>query len=188
MLVSSGQDCTLQVWKYSDFVLEEPKATMGLGGQEQTYCDLSIHPQGHIMASACSDRTVVVWDMVRGEPAYSCMGHGGAVTVVAFNTNGSKIVSGDSDGKLIYWDVAESQATLSGVIKAELDDPDLKGFTACEFHPDGQGFVVTTVDGFYVVDQCRVAPPPTVASFMRLSPQEEAKKKKKEDAKRKKRR
>jgi len=166
-------------------ILEEPKVTMTLGGQEQIYCALSVHPQGLIMASACSDNTVVVWDLVRGEPAYACSGHAGPVTICAFNSNGSKIVSGDSEGKLIYWDSAESQATLSGVVKAEIDDPDLKALTACEFHPDGQGFVVATVDGFFVVDQCRVTPPPTAASYMRLSPKEEAKKKRKEQKKRK---
>ena len=70
----------------------------------------------------------------------------------------------------------ESQACMSGVVDQEKKDASIKAITALEFHPDGQALIVATVDGLMVVDQCRVTPPPTVASYMRLSPKQEKEK------------
>ncbi|KAG1671543.1 hypothetical protein FOA52_011265 [Chlamydomonas sp. UWO 241] len=53
---------------------------------------------GRMLATASSDRTVRLWDLVNGVCKHALEGHIGAVNAVAFNPDGHTIVTGGNDG------------------------------------------------------------------------------------------
>jgi len=57
-------------------------------------------PQGDILASVSSDKTLRLWEMPDGRPAQTRTEHTGAVNCVAFSPDGTRLASGASDGSL----------------------------------------------------------------------------------------
>lgn len=73
--------------------------------------DLAIHPQGRILAAACADGSVRIWDCTNGELLHQFrktlrgLGHRGKVNSVLFGPH-ETVISGGEDGQVIQWDVA----------------------------------------------------------------------------------
>lgn len=70
--------------------------------------ELAYSPDGRWLA--CTDRDkVVLREMPKGETAASFSGHKGDVLSLAFNTDGTRLVSGSRDGTAVLWDVPSGE-------------------------------------------------------------------------------
>nr|AGC71507.1 high-affnity carbon uptake protein Hat/HatR [uncultured bacterium A1Q1_fos_1880] len=70
---------------------------------------VAFSPDSKTLALASLDKTVVLWDVVKGHPVASLQRHTDAVQSVAFSPDGKTLASGSVDGSVILWDVAAQQ-------------------------------------------------------------------------------
>lgn len=88
---------------------------------------VTISPDGNLIASACMDNTVKIWDARTGKNIFVLKGHKGFVLNVAFAPDGRKLASAGL-GSIIIWDV-----TTGDIIK-EINDAS----TIVSFSPDSR--------------------------------------------------
>lgn len=105
--------------------------------------DLSVSPDGGMLATAGVDRLVKTWELVSHKELARLEGHTGAVTGVAFHPSERELVSVGADRQLKLWDVrtGESVVTIGGR---------KRGFTSVGWAADGSK-VVAGEDGGGVV-------------------------------------
>jgi WD40 repeat protein len=96
-------------------------------------------PDGKRLASASSDRTVVIWDLQTGQPSLTLKGHTGILTGVAFSPDGKRLASSSFDKTVLIWDSASGHALAT-----------LKGHSAAvfgvTFSPDGKLLASASAD------------------------------------------
>jgi WD40 repeat protein len=71
-------------------------------------CDVShlaFSPDGTLLAAACEDHTVRVYDVQKGTEVSKLTGHLDQVLVVAFHPGGQILASGGADGMVRLWDL-----------------------------------------------------------------------------------
>jgi WD40 repeat protein len=96
-------------------------------------------PDGHTLATASSDGTVILWDLTdraRPQPlGQPLTGHTDAVSTVALAPDGHTLTTASSDGTVILWDLTDRARPQP------LGQPLLTGHTGPEssvaFAPDG---------------------------------------------------
>jgi WD40 repeat protein len=101
---------------------------------------LAWQPGGTLLAGACEDRAVAVWQASELQLSGLYLGHCRALTAVAFGPDGERIVSSSLDGTVRVWDRQKSQqeaAVLRGHQGA---------VAAVAWTPDGR-LVSTGLDG-----------------------------------------
>ncbi len=93
------------------------------------------------IASGSSDQTVRLW---HGASSTVLYGHNASVSAVAVLPNGTRILSGDTSGRLYWWDTEP-------VLSAEWKNPggDAKGFA---YTPDGRRAAVVSGEWITLVD------------------------------------
>jgi WD40 repeat protein len=114
-LISGGKDAKVTVWN-----LQTGK-NISLSGHTSDVTSVDITRSNHI-ASASKDKTIRIWD-IKGTLISKFAGHTKEVNSVQFNYDGTRLVSGGADGKVIEWDV--NSATLIRSIEAH------DGWTRC---------------------------------------------------------
>ena len=72
-----------------------------------------------------------IWDLGRGEEVATWEGHRGAISSIAISRDGSKVVSGGSDGTVILWE------TRSGSVLRSFKMPDGDRNARVAILPDG---------------------------------------------------
>jgi WD40 repeat protein len=77
---------------------------------------VSFAEDGRTLASAGADRTVVLWDVVKGAEVGRLKGHADRVTAVIFCAQGGRLASAAQDGTVSVWSRKSGvlQRTLSG--------------------------------------------------------------------------
>jgi WD40 repeat protein len=108
-LVSGGDDGLICLWKASDGTLIERRQ----GQPGKTVNDVAWSPDGTRLAGGRSNRDggeLFIWNMASREKRMQVFrGLTGRVFSVAWSPNGKVLVSGDSEGKLRWWDVESGE-------------------------------------------------------------------------------
>ncbi len=107
-------------------------------GHLETIRALAVSPDDKHLASAGSDRRIIVWDLAARKHLYSLRGHAEWIFTLAFSPNGKLLVSGSSDGVVKVWNVAE------GNEEQQISLP--LGNTFVAFSPDGSTLAIACHD------------------------------------------
>jgi polar amino acid transport system permease protein len=112
--------------------------------------DLTLSPDGSLVAAALQDGTVRLWEVPRDENAWDqgdwvmreLSGHTSPVIRVAFDQEDSALFSASRDGTVRVWDVADS-----GRGDSVLNIPQAESLTDLSVTPDGSTLAVIGEDG-----------------------------------------
>ncbi len=119
-----------------------PKAVLT---QPNEVVALAFGPNGHILATASSDRTARLWDVTdtaRPTELATLTGHGDGVFAVAFSPDGRTLVTGSADRTVRLWDVSDARHPAGlGTITSHTDAVD-----ALAFSPDGRTLATSAND------------------------------------------
>ncbi|WP_129670869.1 WD40 repeat domain-containing protein [Candidatus Chloroploca sp. Khr17] len=103
-----------------------------LSGHEQSVLALAVSPDGQTLATASSDRTIILWDLLQGEARQQLLGHTDQINALVFSPDGQTLASGGgpSDRTVRLWD------TTNGTLRATMQGH-RRGIVALAFRPDG---------------------------------------------------
>jgi WD40 repeat protein len=100
---------------------------------------IAFSPDGRMIVSGDTDKTVKLWDVRSGKLIRKLEGHAGRISAVVLSHDGQIVASASVDGVIKVWDLksgtlANSIETSPGLHK----DPDLGTYVALCFSPDGR--------------------------------------------------
>jgi WD40 repeat protein len=110
-VIAGYQDSSIRAWELTGGGPTPRGTVVHAGGVS----DLAFNPDGTILASASTDRSVWLWDAKSMEPLVKLRGHHDAIRGVAFSPDGDRLVSVADDDTLRIWD--GRLATEPGVLK-----------------------------------------------------------------------
>lgn len=76
-----------------------------LTGHKDKVLSVAYSPDGSLIATGSSDKTIRLWDGATGQHKKVLMGHTGDVSSVAFSPDGATLASGSSDDTIQLWDI-----------------------------------------------------------------------------------
>ncbi|CAK8712923.1 MAG: WD domain-containing protein, G-beta repeat-containing protein [Candidatus Electronema aureum] len=71
-------------------------------------------PDGRIVASGSSDKTIGIWEVRTGKRLQTLEGHTDGVNSVAFSPDGRLLASGSNDKTICIWDVSAGKRLGNG--------------------------------------------------------------------------
>ena len=102
MIVSASGDLTLRLWDVSG-----GRALKQLAATDEAVYSLSVHPTGRTVAAGGADRSIHLFDILGGGIERSLRGHTDFVHAVAFNRQGTRLLSYGYAGLLKIWNPAD---------------------------------------------------------------------------------
>lgn len=85
VLLAGSEDCSISVTRDGDWRLLKK-----LAGHTAPVADVAIHPSGKVALSLASDRSLFMWNLVRGKVAFSAKTKGGAARAVTWSPSGER--------------------------------------------------------------------------------------------------
>ncbi|BES92359.1 Hypothetical protein associated region in TFIID subunit [Nesidiocoris tenuis] len=133
-LLSVSFDCTMRLWKLSDF-----SCSVVYRGHSMPIWSVAVSPIPNMIATASCDKTARLWNLDRTFPIRIMAGHQEDVSCVAFHPNGCYVASGSPDKTVRLWSVTDGNMmrVLAGSDQGPVD--------AVAFSPNGQ-FVASAGD------------------------------------------
>ncbi len=98
--IAGYQDGSIRAWELTGGRPSPRRTPVHAGGVS----DIAFSPDGTIIASASTDRSVSLWDAESMERMVKVRGHHDAVRGIAFSPDGSRLVSAAEDETLRIWD------------------------------------------------------------------------------------
>jgi COMPASS component SWD3 len=132
-LATASDDQTVRIW---DAVVAEP--LVELRGHDHFVFGVDLYR--HMAATGSFDETVKLWDIRSGECVATLPAHSDPVTAVAFNRDGTTLVSGSHDGLLRFWDVMTGECLKT--IYATGNPP----VSSVTYAPNGKYVLAGTLD------------------------------------------
>ncbi|MCV3216350.1 WD40 repeat domain-containing protein [Plectonema radiosum NIES-515] len=110
-----------------------------LGGHKSWVYGVSFSPNGKMLASASSDKTVKLWDTSTYKQIKTLTGHTGEVNGISFSPDGKMLASGSRDKTVKLWDTSTYKEikTLAG---------HKEWVTNVSFSPDGKMLASGSLD------------------------------------------
>lgn len=102
--------------------------------------DIAYSPDGKMLATAISDRSVIVWDTSTWHQICSLGGHADAIFSLAFSPDSTRLVTGSGDKTIRLWDTSSGELirTMAGHNLAVL---------GVAFSPNGRLIASASTDG-----------------------------------------
>ncbi|XP_045538858.1 WD repeat-containing protein 61-like [Papilio machaon] len=111
-LVTGGLDGLIKVWHIENNKLE---LFHTLQGHCMAVVSIAISSDGHTIASASLDSTMMIWDLMSGNKVHEIQSEATDVWKVAFSPNNTHVVSGSHTGKVIIYNI------VKGIVHKTLD-------------------------------------------------------------------
>ncbi|MBN2192012.1 MAG: hypothetical protein JW751_04290 [Polyangiaceae bacterium] len=92
--------------------VEHEGSSWELEGHQGRIWSVGFSPDGSLLVSGSSDRTVRLWRVRDGAALRTLDGHQGSVMSVAFSPDGSLLASSSPDGTVRYWRVSDGSLLL----------------------------------------------------------------------------
>lgn len=101
--------------------------------------DMKISPDGRVLAIACDNKKIIIWNVDGDRMEKKLEGPKNDVMAIAYNADGTKLISGGKDCQAMVWDTSEWKQLQ--VVKTH--DEDILGLA---FSPDSELAVTGTND------------------------------------------
>jgi WD40 repeat protein len=139
LITATIQNYTLVSWRLAgkDFPPERV-AEFGANQHTDRINALAIH--GNRLASASSDRTIIVWDLDTLQPLFTLTGHTNQVNDVAWSPDGQILASASRDRTVILWDGS------TGAMLRQFTPVHTNSINSLAFSPDGQTLLSASED------------------------------------------
>ena len=133
-------ECAIKIWDLKKGQLKTTK-----GSHWGSITSLSFSPNGDYLVSGAFDKTVNVWDTIKGRLITTLVGHEHAVIDVAITDDG-QIISASYDETIKVWDI-DTGKILREMTFCKSEDPKARfGIVSFVLTPD-QEFVITGLQG-----------------------------------------
>jgi len=125
-----GEDLRGFEWYHVNYLCRDDPAKT-FRGHDKPVNAVAVSPDGKVVASGSSDRTIKLWALQTGELVTTLVGHSDSVNCLAISPDGKLLASGSSDRTIKLWSLSTHQviAALTNHTAA---------VNALAFSPDGK--------------------------------------------------
>ncbi len=107
-----GQE-DLRGWEWHHLWRKHHGEESRLRGHTGTVLAVAFSPDETLLATAGADRTIKLWDLMRGQEVLTLRGHTDSVSALAFSPDGKRLVSTSADKTVRLWETNSGKELLT---------------------------------------------------------------------------